>query len=167
MKKTLLIISCAIVFLLVLGGCGKKDEKRKIGIPNPLVTVNGSADFAAVGLTLTAPEDAENVEYMLIDKTLAQIKFKLDGNEYNYRTAKSKEDITGIYDAYTDEEMNLIVVAGEKDTTISVKTTDKGARLAVWSWGDFAYSLYTDQKASDDTISDLAQKLAETDYPII
>ncbi|MEG0875477.1 MAG: hypothetical protein RSB05_04560 [Clostridiales bacterium] len=170
MKATIWTMICILIASLFLfTACGKnsnanKDTKNKntTSMENPVVATDSEAGFATLGLTITAPKGGENVEYSVIDKTVAQIKFDLNGAPYTFRGAETTEDISGIYEEFEDEIIKFeVAVPGATPTTqVTVKTTVNQGKLATWQWSQAKYSLYTPNKIEDETMKAITTELA-------
>lgn len=164
MKNIIILALCAALAALAFTACAKKPE-AETGMVNPMVEVEGSDAFTELGLKLTAPEGAEDVKYFVIDKTLAQISFTLDGKKFVYRSAKIDGDISGVYSEFKSEKLIVTAESGDDKTEITVQTTGgNSARRALWSRGELRYSLYGEGTFTDDEISPIVKAMAETDY---
>ena len=106
MKK---IAVTALLFALIfsLAACGSRTAEPPADvtdpanvtaqIPNPVVDVDSAEAFNELGITLEAPENAQDVYYSIISGTIAQIQFTADGARYNLRASKTEDDISGVY----------------------------------------------------------------------
>ena len=166
MKK--LGIALLSAFLLAgLTGCAKPTAElppeASVQIPNPVVEVDGADAFAALGLSLDAPDSAQQVCYSIISNELAQVQFALDGRSYTYRGAKTKEDISGVYETFDDSSLALEADGDGFCASITVKTIQKGAGggLATWSYDDAQYSLFTPDSITGEELGEFAVSLAE------
>ncbi len=167
MKKAFAVL-LAVALILVFGACGQsEDETDSSQLPNPVVEVTGSEDFEALGFTIHAPENAENVQYSIIADTIAQIDFTLSGRSYTYRAAQTDEDISGVYETFDETEQSLEADGTDWSASVRMRTIgggDNGA-LATWSFGETQYSLYTADAVDADSIGSVALALANTDFP--
>lgn len=135
------------------------------GMANPVVDCAGPEDFAPLGFTIDAPQDAKDVRYSVISGEIAQVNFTApDGAEYTYRASSVQEDISGVYDAFEDRQLSVNASYSDHDIALTVKTTTEGGRLAEWKWGDVNYSLFTPDKTEDDAVTSLCLSLAEAGY---
>lgn len=65
-------------------------------IPNPVQPVKTAAELAEMGFDIVLPAEAEEIEYSVIDGTIAQAVFTLSDSEWTLRTGESDEDISGL-----------------------------------------------------------------------
>lgn len=111
--KRIVSVALAVLLALLVCGCGKAEEPAAsepadvgVGLANPVKIVTPE-EQAAAGLTLNAPEGAENVVYKLIED-LIETDFTLDGVEYFYRAIPAAgpecSDISGLYYTWTTTE---------------------------------------------------------------
>lgn len=114
-KLTMLI--CLALAVLLLAACGASEpepteEPQPVGLPNPIHEVDQEGLLAATGISLAAPEGAEDVRYSYIDLTndhpIAQMHFTLDGAEAYLRVQPTAElspiDISGLYYNWTEQQ---------------------------------------------------------------
>ena len=136
-------------------------------LPNPIVAVDGSADFAALGVTITPHQQAESVSYSIIGGTVAQINFTLDGKTYTYRGAATTDDISGVYETFDPNPQSLDLEGSGFKISVVVKTIDGGNKgaLAVWSYEDIQYSFYTPDKTDFDQLTDVLLPILHNDLP--
>ena len=107
MKKiTVIALLFALTFSLAACGGSRTAEKPADAtdpanvtaqIPNPVVDVDSAEAFKELGITLEAPENAQDVFYSIISGSIAQIQFTSDGAAYNLRASKTEDDISGVY----------------------------------------------------------------------
>jgi len=136
-------------------------------IPNPIVKVDGAADFAALGFVITPHQQADKVSYSIIGGTLAQIVFTLDGQTFTYRGAATTEDISGVYETFDALPQSLELEGPGFKVTVVVQTIDGGAKgaLAEWSYEDIRYSFYTSDKTDFDQLTDVLLPIIYNDLP--
>ena len=167
MKKVIsIIIALALIFLFA--SCKQLAPQEQTNqLPNPIVDVNSSEDFASLGVSITAPEGAENVTYSIIAKVTAQINFTLDGRAYTYRAAKTTDDISGVYETFDEEQETFDLDATDFSVSVLVRTINGGANgaLATWSLDGVTYSLYSADDSTIDTMSYTATLCANADLP--
>ncbi len=162
MKKKFFAAALAIALILIFGACGGADPAAGQGeqLPNPVVEVEGSAAFSALGCFITVPSGATDARYAIIADEIAQIQFTLERRAYTYRAANTAEDISGVYETFDAAET---VSLG--DASARVETIGGGANgaLAAWSAGETRYTLYTPDATDASTIGALALTLIEAD----
>ena len=158
MKKTLSIVIVIALSVIMLSGCGAKEEKPlpSAGLPNP-VTEYASAEeqVQAVGLALEAPEGATDVLYLSING-MAETMFTLDGVKYFYRAEPTAEletyDMSGLYYTF-DEPVSGTVLNREAKAFV-------GKDAGFVEWLDIVpginYNLGTDTKTSADKLFEVA-----------
>ncbi len=161
MKKFLALVPVLIIFLLLFGCSG--EPLSNTNLPNPIVDAD-AAGLAALGLPIDAPQNAQNISYSIISNQIAQVFFTADGVSYNYRAAKSEEDISGVYETF--EDVHDVLIDGDGWTAAitvkMVKEADGG--LAAWRFGDTSFSLFTSDPVSAEALSHTAMALAEKAY---
>lgn len=158
MKRTI-IFALSAALALSLAACGAAPKKAPGGgesaapentgvqIPNPFTEYDSLEEAAAAaGFSMTVPETIDGLPEQVFrvlgagggDAMLEVIC--RDGeaaeDEIRIRKAPGTEDISGDYNRYSETET---VAVGDVDVT--VKGDDGQARLAVWTWDGYAYSL--------------------------
>lgn len=152
MKKLLTVILCAALALSLAacslsggipGGETAAPEESNQGsqIPNPVVSVEDASAFETLGITMDAPDGAQNIAYAIIDNTLAQISFTFNGFDYTYRASATQSDISGVYDSFTDAFV-MRVETTEATFDATVQNAVSGGRLASWSQGGVSFTLW-------------------------
>ena len=188
MKKVLSIV-IALVLIFVFASCKKAVSESAAAatpgqttnspeasispepaaqIPNPIVEVDGSADFASLGFIITPYQTADRVQYSIIGGTVAQIVFTLVGETYTYRAAKTTEDISGVYEAF-DESQPFDLEGPDFTLNIAVKTINGGANgaLAEWTYEDVRYSFYTPDPTDFEEMTDVLLPILYVDFPFV
>ena len=147
MKKTIiaLLLVCALAFCFC--ACGKKEK----------VKTYSKEDFAALGISLEAPEGAENLEYAVVeskandeDLNIAQISFDYNGVKCILRGANVGEHNVSGYEedkAQSEEQYDLNV--GDYSSQIRVMQID-GKYVSIWTLGEHSYSLSAE---TDDSVT--------------
>jgi hypothetical protein len=167
MKKVISIL-VALVLIFLFASCKQPASQEQTSqLPNPIVEVTGSEDFAPLGVSITAPEGAENVTYSIIADVTAQINFTLEGRAYTYRAAKTTDDISGVYETFDETQETFDLDAADFSVSVLVRTISGGAdgALATWSLDEVSYSLYSADDSTIDTMSDTALLCAYADLP--
>lgn len=155
-----LLLCAALVVGCAAGGDGTPGSSPlPVQIPNPIAEVGSAADFAPLSVAIDAPQNASDAAYSIIGDAIAQVTFTLDEHAYTYRAAKGGEDISGVYETFAEETLNVNWEFEEKDVSAAIKTAKNGGRLATWYEAGTAYSLWTADAVSDDAMSSLVLKL--------
>ena len=112
MKNIILYMLILALLVMPLAGCGspapeapKETEAPTTGLPNPVHEVDEAGLAAATGISLPAPQGAEDVRWSYIEQTgdvpISQMNFILDGAEAYLRAQPTAEleagDISGLY----------------------------------------------------------------------
>jgi len=177
LMKKIFAVTVAVVLIFVFAACkqdaspagdsAQTEAPAQAELPNPVVEVNGSADFEPLGFTITAPQGSENASYSIISDSIAQIDFTLDGRAYTYRAGQTDEDISGVYETFDETEQSIDLEAEDFLVSVRLRTIgggDSGA-LATWSLGGVTYSMYSPDASDFDSISDAALLAAYADLP--
>jgi hypothetical protein len=136
-------------------------------LPNPIVEVEGAADFSALGFIITPHQQAETVSYSIIGGTIAQIIFTLDGRTYTYRGAVTTEDISGVYETFDPNPQSLDLEGTGFSVSLVVRTIDGGQKgaLAEWSYEDVRYTFYTADPTNFEDLTDVLLPIVYNDLP--
>ncbi len=184
MKKTA-FIAFAAAFVFVLTACQSAAEQsaqpagspvptitaeptaEPAQLPNPVVEVDGAADFSDLGFIITPHQQADSAVYSIIGGTLAQIVFTLDGQTFTYRAEQTTQDISGVYETFDPLPQSLDLAGPGFEVTVLVRTIDSGARgaLAEWEYEDIRYSFYTPDKTDFDQLTDVLLPIIYNDLP--
>lgn len=62
----------------------------------PYETVESAEDFQKIGISIDAPDGAENIAYAVIDGNIANIDFSLGENNYFVRASGQSGDFSGV-----------------------------------------------------------------------
>lgn len=173
MKKGVGFLTGVLVGALMLGGCQSGAEGEPVAFSTaaeteavstaaetaaeqaPMEQVEGTEAFSSLPVSLGAPEGAENVEYYLIDGTVAEVNFVENGAHYSFRGGQGEEDVSGVYETLSQEALT----ASGVDLTAEIRTTASGGRLAAWTDGVVRYSLYTSSPVEVKVIQPLTEEL--------
>lgn len=136
-------------------------------LPNPIVEVDGSADFADLGFVITPHQQADNVSYSIIGGKIAQIIFTLDGQTFTYRGAVTTDDISGVYESFDPDPQSLDLEGPDFTVSVVIKTIDGGEKgaLAEWTYEDIYYSFYTPDKTDFEALTDVLLPILYNDLP--
>lgn len=186
MKKVLSII-IALVLIFVFASCKKAIDDQaqsatptqsatvapentpesQVEIPNPIVEVDGSADFSDLGFIITPHQQADSASYSIIGGTVAQIIFTLNNQTFTYRGAVTSDDISGVYETFDPLPQSLDLEGPGFQVSVVVKTIDGGDKgaLAEWNYEDVRYSFYTPDKTSFEDLTDVLLPIIYNDLP--
>ena len=186
MKKVLSII-IALVLIFVFASCKKAIDDQaqsaaptqsatvapentpesQVEIPNPIVEVDGSADFSDLGFIITPHQQANSASYSIIGGTVAQIIFTLNNQTFTYRGAVTSDDISGVYETFDPLPQSLDLEGPGFQVSVVVKTIDGGdnGALAEWNYEDVRYSFYTPDKTSFEDLTDVLLPIIYNDLP--
>lgn len=186
MKKVLSII-IALVLIFVFASCKKAIDDQaqsatptqsatvapentpesQVEIPNPIVEVDGSADFSDLGFIITPHQQANSASYSIIGGTVAQIIFTLNNQTFTYRGAVTSDDISGVYETFDPLPQSLDLEGPGFQVSVVVKTIDGGDKgaLAEWNYEDVRYSFYTPDKTSFEDLTDVLLPIIYNDLP--
>ncbi len=170
MKKVINLTICfALVCLLTAcastgtGTDASVPSQSEAQLPNPMVGQQDAAAFEALGIKLDAPESAENIAYFIIDKTLAEVDFTLDGIDYTYRASKTDKDISGVYDAFTPGN-TIYMVRDYENLSADVQIASEGGTLVTWSADSVNYSLFAKQKVDEASLKACVKAVMEKSF---
>ena len=136
-------------------------------LPNPLVTVDGPDAFAPLGVSIDAPQGAENVVYTILSDEVAQVDFTLDGRDYTYRASLATYDIAGVYESFDEPSLGVSADGEGWYAAVTVRTIDGGrsGALAAFAYPPAQYTLYTPDAVAAEEMSELAVRLASVVCP--
>ena len=180
MWKKLLPVILSLALLVGLTGCGAvpeteaggleggqgEQEENMTQIANPVRPVDGPEDFAELGFAVYAPDGAEEAEYSVIDGDIpiAQVDFTLDGAHYTYRSARTEEDISGLYVNYAEESTGIALCGEYWSLELDVKPIVEGGFAGFWSQDGVASTLYTPDAVDQTVFTSLCETLAGYDW---
>ena len=185
--KKLLTLLVAIVLIFVFASCKKIASEQaqatgpleseaispeatanpQVELPNPVVEVEGSADFSDLGFIITPHQQAQDARYSIIGGKIAQIVFTLDGETLTYRGAVTTDEISGVYESFDPLPQSLELEGSGFKVNVVVKTIGGGAKgaLAEWSYEDVRYSFYTPDETNFDQLTDVLLPIVYNDLP--
>lgn len=132
--------------------------EESVQIPNPIVnykTVDEAKKAVkfAVSIPTAVPSGYELENVSVISNEIFQMIFKNDENEICYRTAEGNDDISGDYNAYSNTKTLKI-----NNLEITAKGND-GISNAVWSNGEFTFSIYANKALTENDITDIVKNI--------
>lgn len=180
MKKLIAFLLCGMM-TLAMTACGNSssaEEPIGVGkeqIPNPFVecaTLEEAAGLA--GFTLSVPDTVEGYAYrqiFAIKNELLEVVYtnedrsseaeELSETEADYefkdfcvRKGTGNEDISGDYNEYP--ETNTISAG---DLQITTKGNDGKVNVAIWTDGEYSFSIVTGNALTNDTLQDIITKI--------
>lgn len=152
--KRMTALLLAVVCLLVLGACGKKEEP-KAGMANPWKDAASMEEAAAeVGFSMTAPDSVTGYEAKKIrvctpeGSRIIEVTFSNVNDEtVCIRKGEGNEDISGDYNQYD--------AGGTMDVngiTVNMRANGESIRVATWQTGGFSYSITLSAGMSNDAV---------------
>ncbi len=186
MKKTALFI-LALATAATVTSCAKIDvqgdiepkepeqQNENIGgsmggmqVVSPIKLYNSPEEIAAaLGFTVYALPEAENVSYSTISNNLAQVKFSIDGIKYTLRADDEAGDFSGVYIAAESEKTEEVSLPNGTSVSVLTKTLTDGSMLISWSnYGNTVhFSLYVE--GQPENIGEIILSAAESNNIII
>ena len=133
-------------------------EGETTQIPNPIVEYKTLEEAQkAVGFDFKAPEEVtgfENKNISVISNELIQIIYSNDNNEVCVRKAKGSDDISGDYNAYKNLKTEKI-----NDCDVTLRGENDKIGSAVWTKGDYAYSVSISYGVSESEIMKVVESV--------
>lgn len=160
-RLALPIAACVCVVILGVtrflpGGIEDTPEESTILGGNPYVEVVDASAFAPLGITVDAPEDADDKSYAIIDGEIAEMKFSLGGHSYRLRASKS-DDISGMNGEIISREP---IENGGDAEIITLNILGVGeCRLVEWTSDGINFSLSNSDGAAIDELRAVFEKL--------
>ena len=155
------IAACVCVVILGVtrflpGGIADNPDESTVLGGNPYVGVVDASAFAPLGITVDAPEDADDKSYAIIDGEIAEMKFSLGGHSYTLRASKS-DDISGMNGEIISHEP--IENGGDAEIiTLNILGVGK-CRLVEWTSDGINFSLSNSDGAADDELRAVFEKI--------
>ncbi len=169
-KKIVLLLSLSLSAAMMLSGCGSNaDQGDSIEeeIANPWTTSDEQGVAEATGFDMIAPEGATDVSYSyMADDATAQMSYKLDDANWNYRiqTADELTDISGMEYQWLDKTECTVAGLEALYCGYNLTTSDSTEIVHVLNWYDaltgVTYSLSaTDKEMSQEEMLAYAESL--------
>lgn len=144
---------------IVLG----QGEETTVQIPNPIRAWSSVDELKAnLPFELKLPEGLRLGTKFLTILDMAEIRYvdsEANGdeilNDITYRTARGTDDISGDYNRYS--EVNTVTVNGMEVTLKS--NSDKNVMLAVWTDGEYSFSLSFEHGASRERVIEIIESI--------
>lgn len=133
------------------------DPGPEVQVVNPFVPVEDAAAFEReLGITIDAPESAENVSYTIIDGRIADIDFTESGHKYDLRASMEDGDFSGLLGVTANTEQ--IDAAADAVLTV-IRIDDELCTKITWTDGRVTYILSNTDGASEAEIKTIYKKL--------
>ncbi len=169
-KKIVLLLSLSLSAAMMLSGCGSNADQGDAieeEIANPWTTSDEQGVAEATGFDMIAPEGATDVSYSyMADDATAQMSYKLDDANWNYRiqTADELTDISGMEYQWLDKTECTVAGLEALYCGYNLTTSDSTEIVHVLNWYDaltgVTYSLSaTDKEMSQEEMLAYAESL--------
>lgn len=137
---------------------GELETKESVSIANGMMEVNSIDELsAAVGFLVSEVEGllfaVENEVYTSYWDEIAQIEYTGEGETAVFRKGTGTDDVSGDYNVYSN--VKEITVGAN---TVTLKGNTDSFTLAVWTDGDYSYSLDISSGLSEDEWAEMIQK---------
>lgn len=165
MKKAIIIILVATL-TLSFTACNNKQSDSEISeksdesskIPNPYVDCSTLEDASALaGFEFSVPDAIENYSERIIraiPDDMIEVIYNNGDKEIRIRKASGKEDISGDYNDYDEEN-----TVKSDNLEIVTRGTEGKIYVATWVNGDYTYSLTTSDGMDSDSVVKLIQDI--------
>lgn len=165
MAACLTMVIAASIFALRIGALNnstpsKEPDESVFAVPDIKEAASAAElsqmagiDISDIGIYLTEKYDAE---YMLYWGEIAQITYTSDTDSVMYRKAAGNSDISGDYNVYENVE-NITVMESE----VTIKGNNSEYNNAIWTDGDYSYSLYFENGVSKEQIEEVIKSIIE------
>lgn len=133
------------------------EADESVQIPNPWVAYENVSEMsAAVGFEVKAPDSADGlpVDYCQAMDGLAEVDYSDGSRSIIVRKGKGTEDLSGDFNTYKEE--GTLTVAGQSLTT---KGGDGIINLAVWTDGEYTYSINSSDGLSAEAVKAIAEAM--------
>lgn len=110
MKKFALLLAICVLMMCAFTGCKAPEEapaeEPVANMVNPMVETDADGLAEQLGLRFNCPENAEDVKYFVINGTLGEMQFTVDGVKLSARIQPAAEytDISGMNYTFESEE---------------------------------------------------------------
>ena len=112
---------------------------------------------------LPSIQDVQTLKHIL-SRMGAQVDFTLDGAHYTYRSARTEEDISGLYVNYAEESTGIALCGEYWSLELDVKPIVEGGFAGFWSQDGVASTLYTPDDVDQTVFTSLCETLAGYDW---
>ena len=159
MKKVIVYVLSALM-VLSMAACGAPaNQSENVQIPSPFTDCDTLQDAASVaGFEVILPASIAGYaqdRIQVIDKNMIQVFYVDDAeNVILIRKAVGSEDISGDYNTYTQEETTAV-----GNTDVLMKGNDGLIDLAVWTSGEYTYSVSVHNGITSASMADLIAEI--------
>ena len=123
---------------------------------NPITDVEDASAFAALGIAVDAPENAEEKTYAIIGGEIAEIRFCLDGHSYRLRASES-EDSSGVNGDIVSRDP---IENGSDAEIMTLDVIGTGeCRMVLWKADTVYFSLFNSDGAENDELRAVYEKI--------
>lgn len=141
-----------------LTGPGEQGTEESVAIANGMVEVNSIDELSAavnfqVNEVSGLPFNVENEVYTSYWGEMAQIEYTGEGETAVFRKGTGTDDVSGDYSVYSN--VKEITVGAN---TVTLKGENNVFTLAVWTDGEYSYSLDISSGLSEDEWSEMIRK---------
>ncbi|MGN0995019.1 MAG: hypothetical protein ACI4PD_07815 [Butyricicoccus sp.] len=161
-KTYLTLAACFAVIVLgavavptLTGSDPAPSGSQVLAVPGVTEAASTEELSALVGFSMTEipslAKTADETAYLAFGGELAEIRYTIGGQQVDYRKSVGTDDNSGDYTAYPAV---LEVTVQENDVTL--KGGADGYQLAVWTDGEYAYSIRMDSAVTADALEQLA-----------
>lgn len=165
MAACLTMIIAASIFALRIGALNngmpaKEPDESVFAVPDIKEAASAAELSQMAGIDISDIDiyhtEEYDAEYMLYWGEIAQITYTSDMDSVLYRKAAGNADISGDYNVY--ENVGSITVM-EREVTI--KGNNSEYNNAIWTDGDYSYSLYFENGVSKEQIEKVIKSIIE------
>lgn len=129
-----------------------------LGVTEPVRTADAATIQSELSIHIAAPAGADTLAYSIIENSIAQLEFRMEGVTYTYRIAKTagEEDISGLSTNFESEER--LEYAGIE---YRVRYTKGNTGLVLWydHLTSHSYSLFMQNSAQLETLQRMTEAL--------
>lgn len=122
---------------------------------SPFEDVDGVDDFEKLGFTIDAPENAENIQYCIVDGEIARVRFSVGDHKYTYEAAK----LDGNFSCADGDAVGSVSLSAKYDAVLDRLSPDTWR--AHWTQDGVSYYLTNFDGAEEAAMTDIADTLIE------
>ena len=97
---------------------------------------------------------SDKTTYMALGKELAEIKYNSDSQTVTFRKSAKMDDNSGDYNSYS----TVKVITVNMDS-VTLKGNDGNYNLAVWSKGEYSYSLHFTETVTEEAVKQIVEEI--------
>lgn len=134
MNKIAMILSLVLVFALCAVSYA---EGAWAGMPNPMVETDREGLMEKFGIDFNIPEEAKDIQYFIIDDTMAEVQYDWNHVKICFRMMPAAEytDIAGVFGEWTAEDPCIV---GDHCEGMCYRFIDSTGTLDQCLWFDAA-----------------------------